>query len=113
MSVTQGQLQEKLFAHPSIQSFNPYSRAVFDKLHRCHTALTGMHRLQCDQPTCGYEHWQYHSCGNRHCPNCGTFKKEQWIEFKTSELLPTAYYHACVPKCRHSGMQACRIHLTP
>jgi len=93
MSVTQGLLQEKLFAHPFIQSFNPYSRAVFDKLHRCHTARTGMHRYRCDQEACGFQHWQYHSCGNRHCPSCGAFKKEQWIEFKTSELLPTAYYH--------------------
>lgn len=93
MSVTQGQLQNKLFAHPFIQSFNPYSKAVFNKLNHCHTAHIGMHRFQCDQGACGFQHWQYHSCGNRHCPNCGAFKKEQWIDFKTSELLPTAYYH--------------------
>ena len=31
--------------------------------------------------------------GNRHCPNCGGLKKEQWVEDLTADLLPTAYYH--------------------
>jgi hypothetical protein len=38
-------------------------------------------------------HCQYHSCGNRHCPNCGGLKKQQWIENLTAQLFPTAYYH--------------------
>jgi len=33
------------------------------------------------------------SGGNRHCPNCGSLKKEQWIEDLTADLLPTGYYH--------------------
>ena len=39
------------------------------------------------------EQYQYHSCGNRHCPNCGGLKGEQWIDNRMSELLPTPYYH--------------------
>jgi hypothetical protein len=39
-------------------------------------------------------HYQYHSCRNRHCPNCGAGKKEQWIEARMAELLPVKYYHA-------------------
>lgn len=42
-----------------------------------------------------HEHFQYHNCGNRHCPNCGGMRREQWLEDKTSELLPTSYFH-CV-----------------
>ena len=38
-------------------------------------------------------HQQYHSCGNRHCLNCGGLKKEQWIENLTAQLFPTSYYH--------------------
>jgi hypothetical protein len=30
---------------------------------------------------------------DRHCPNCGGLKKEQWVEDLTADLLPTAYYH--------------------
>ena len=86
-------LQQTIFSHPYIQSFNPYSRAVFEKLKHCHTAQIGMHRFQCDESECKHVHWQYHSCGNRHCPNCGSWKKEEWIEFKMADLLPTSYYH--------------------
>jgi hypothetical protein len=93
MSVTPATLQQTVFAHPSIAAFNAYSRAVFAKLRQCHTAAIGFHRLRCDDQHCQHTHWQYHSCGNRHCPACGSWKKEQWIDFKTTELLPTAYYH--------------------
>lgn len=93
MCITPAQLQQTIFSHPFIESFNPYSRAVFQKLKDCHTAAIGMHRFQCDQPACAHTHWQYHSCGNRHCPSCGSWKKEEWIDFKTNDLLPTTYYH--------------------
>ena len=93
MCITPAVLQQTIFSHPLIQSFNPYSRAVFQKLKDCHTAAIGMHRFQCDQSDCAHTHWQYHSCGNRHCPSCGSWKKEEWIDFKTNDLLPTTYYH--------------------
>lgn len=93
MCVTPTLVQQTIFSHPLIQSFNPYSRAVFQKLKDCHTAAIGMHRFQCDQSDCAHTHWQYHSCGNRHCPACGSWKKEEWIDFKTTDLLPTTYYH--------------------
>lgn len=93
MSATPALLQRHIFAHPSVESFNPYSQAIFRKLRDCHTAAIGMHRLQCDQSDCNHSQWLYHSCGNRHCPSCGYSKKEQWINDKMADLLPTAYYH--------------------
>jgi hypothetical protein len=53
----------------------------------------GMHYYKCDDENCNHLHYQYHSCGNRHCPNCGGLKKQQWIENLTAQLFPTAYYH--------------------
>lgn len=91
MSVV-NQLQN-LFQSPIVQSFNPFSQAVFNKLSKCHTAGIGVHHYQCNDATCKHEHLQYHSCGNRHCPNCGSMKKEEWIEARINELLPTPYYH--------------------
>jgi len=84
---------QKLFGDHPVKKFNPYSQAVFKKLSHCHTAQTGYHLYRCSEAGCGKEKLQYHSCGNRHCPNCGSMKKEVWIEERTNELLPTAYYH--------------------
>ena len=87
-----GELQQ-VFGQAASLPFNTYSKHVFTKLHRCHTAAIGVHTYKCSDPGCNHLHHQYHSCGNRHCPNCGGFKKEQWIENLTADLLPTAYYH--------------------
>lgn len=86
-------LQQKIFGHKSVENFNPYSRAIFKRLQLCHTAGIGVHHLKCNKSGCDNEHYQYHSCGNRHCPNCGGLKKEQWLQDRVSELLPTTYYH--------------------
>jgi hypothetical protein len=86
-------LQKYIFGHPCVQQFNPYSRAIFYRLSICHTAGIGVHHLQCNKSSCGNEQYQYHSCGDRHCPNYGGNKKEQWLQDRMSELLPTTYYH--------------------
>jgi Putative transposase/Transposase zinc-binding domain len=86
-------LQQKLFGHPCIKQFNTHSQAVFMQLNACHTNRLGKHVFACKDSSCTYLHYQYHSCGNRHCPNCGGFKQEEWIEQQTEHLLPTPYYH--------------------
>lgn len=84
---------QQVFGQAALLPFNHYSQQVFSRLHRCHTAAIGMHTYRCNDPDCKHLHQQYHSCGNRHCPNCGGLKKEQWVEDLTADLLPTAYYH--------------------
>lgn len=84
-------LQSKIFGHPSVKNFNPYSQYVLKKLSDCHTVRLGMHVYSCNH--CDHIHHQYHSCGNRHCPNCGGLKREQWMQDRLSELLPTSYFH--------------------
>lgn len=84
---------QQLFAQAAAGSGNAYSRQVFSRLHHCHTAANGAHTYRCNNTDFHHLHYQYHSCGNRHCPNCGGLKKEQWIENLTAELLPTGYYH--------------------
>ena len=84
-------LQTKIFAHPFVSVFNPYSRSVLGKLSRCHSSAIGMHVYQCNN--CQQIHYQYHCCGDRHCPNCGGMKREEWIQDRMNELIPTKYYH--------------------
>ena len=57
----------------------------------CRTAALGGQRLDCDK--CGHSHWQYHSCRNRHCPQCGTRAKDAWLQGRLAEVLPVPYTH--------------------
>ena len=86
-------LQENIFAHPSVCGFNSYSQAVLSRLSRCHTASIGVHHYRCSNEACRHMHYQYHSCGNRHCPSCGGMKRDQWVEDRMGELVPTSYFH--------------------
>ena len=86
-------LQQVVFSKASRTVNNQYSRNIFKKLTDCHTGNIGVHHYRCESADCGHEKYQFHSCGNRHCPNCGGTKRDQWIADKEAELLPTAYYH--------------------
>lgn len=57
----------------------------------CRTVALGGQQLSCD--TCGHSHWQYHSCRNRHCPQCGMRAKDAWLQGRLAEVLPVPYGH--------------------
>lgn len=57
----------------------------------CRTPALGGQQLSCD--TCGHSHWQYHSCRNRHCPQCGARAKDAWLQGRLAEVLPVPYAH--------------------
>jgi hypothetical protein len=57
----------------------------------CRTRALGGAQLACDQ--CGHRHWQYHSCRNRHCPQCGTRANDQWLQGRAAEALAVPYTH--------------------
>jgi hypothetical protein len=86
-------LQENIFSHTSVSGFNKYSQGVLSRLSRCHTSAIGVHHYRCSNAACRFVHYQYHSCGNRHCPGCGGMKRDQWVEDRMGELLPTTYFH--------------------
>jgi len=57
----------------------------------CRTEALGGHRLQCER--CGHAHNVFHSCRNRHCPQCQTRAKEAWTAARLTEVLPVPYAH--------------------
>ena len=57
----------------------------------CRTSALGGQQLACD--ACGHSHWQYHSCRNRHCPQCGARAKDTWLQGRLAEVLPVPYAH--------------------
>jgi hypothetical protein len=74
-------------------SANTHVQNVLQRLKICRTASLGYHLYRCSDEQCGHIKYQYHSCRDRHCPNCGAIKKQQWIDARMLELLPVKYYH--------------------
>src|SRR5450759_349544 len=86
-------LQQLLQKHPLSCNKNVHVQKVLQRIKVCRTAALGYHVYQCTNDDCGHVKYQYHSCRDRHCPNCGAEKKQQWIEARMQELLPVKYYH--------------------
>jgi hypothetical protein len=57
----------------------------------CRTAALGGERLRCDG--CGIEQWRWHSCRNRHCPQCQSRQRDAWRAARLGELLNVPYCH--------------------
>jgi len=74
-------------------SKHPHVQHVISQLKRCKTNELGYHLYKCRDEACAKYAYQYHSCRNRHCTQCGSFKKDEWVEDRRRELLPIGYYH--------------------
>ena len=74
-------------------SSHPHVHRVMTQLKKCKTSELGFHLYRCTDDDCAQYKYQYHGCRNRHCPQCGGFKKDEWIEDRRRELLPVGYYH--------------------
>lgn len=57
----------------------------------CRTSALGGQRLACSH--CGHSHWHFHSCRNRHCPQCGARAKDRWLQGRLTEVLQVPYTH--------------------
>ena len=64
----------------------PSHRRTLWDIAQCRTAELGGHAYHCD--VCNETHYQYHSCQNRHCPQCQHNQGQQW----QASLLPTPYF---------------------
>jgi hypothetical protein len=76
-----------LAAHPLSVAKAKVWRAIL----ACRTAALGGHVQTCD--ACGTTRHVYHSCRNRHCPQCQTRAKEAWLAARRREVLPVPYFH--------------------
>jgi Putative transposase/Transposase zinc-binding domain len=57
----------------------------------CRTPALGGERLRCEG--CAAEHWRWHSCRNRHCPQCQSRSRDAWRAARLGELLTVPYCH--------------------
>lgn len=66
-------------------------RRVLNKILRCRTPALGGELFQC--PDCPSFHYRYHSCNDRHCPQCGQTDADDWLQRQRARLLlPSAYF---------------------
>jgi hypothetical protein len=57
----------------------------------CRTPALGGQLLRCDG--CGTQQWRWHSCRNRHCPQCQARARDAWRAARLAELLDVPYCH--------------------
>jgi hypothetical protein len=68
----------------------PSHRRVLRDIALCRTPALGGHMYYCED--CDATHYQYHSCQNRHCPQCQHQLGEQWLARQRDLLLPVPYF---------------------
>ena len=70
----------------------PSHRRTIQDICTCRTEAMGGHIYRC--PQCRQEHYQYHSCKNRHCPKCQNDRADRWLDQQRNLLLPVPYFMA-------------------
>lgn len=66
-------------------------RRLLLSVRACRTPALGGHVLVC--PMCGREKEVFHSCRNRHCPNCQAQAQDEWIAKRAKAMLPVPHFH--------------------
>jgi len=65
-------------------------REVLKRILACRTPALGGQLFQC--PDCAGFHYRYHSCNDRHCPQCGQTDADDWLRRQQARLLLPAPY---------------------
>ncbi|HEX9596789.1 MAG TPA: IS91 family transposase [Anaerolineales bacterium] len=68
----------------------PSHRQAIRAIVQCRTPALGGHVYHCD--ACEQSQYYYHSCRNRHCPQCQGDKAADWLARQQEMLLPTPYF---------------------
>jgi len=69
----------------------PEQRRLLSSIRDCRTPALGGEVLVC--PQCGLEKEVFHSCRNRHCPNCQAQAQDAWIAARAGSMLKVPHFH--------------------
>ena len=70
----------------------PSHKKTIEDIIRCRTPAMGGQLYVC--AGCHSYEYAYHSCNNRHCPQCQNEYTTDWIEEQKQRLLPVPYFFA-------------------
>lgn len=71
--------------------FNSYQKRHLVAIGKCRTKYLGGRKLECNN--CKSTQIVYNSCRNRHCPQCQSSNRENWIAARENDVLPVKYFH--------------------
>lgn len=66
-------------------------RRVFRRIAECRTAAMGGALYRCS--SCGHPFAVYHSCRDRHCPQCQSLHRAQWLHRRLEDWPPVPAFH--------------------
>lgn len=84
-------LSDHLNEYRHTHALTPEQARACHLISVCRTEALGGEQVRCDH--CEFEQPRYHSCRNRHCPQCQRQASEAWCEARTEQLLPVRYFH--------------------
>lgn len=68
----------------------PSHKQAIQAILQCRTEALGGHMYTCEH--CHHVVYRYHSCRNRHCPQCQGDKAQQWLSKQQERLLPIPHF---------------------
>lgn len=78
-------------AYQCSHALNPVQAKACHHIAQCRTEALGGQTVHCNQ--CEFEQIRYHSCRNRHCPQCQQQASAQWCDKQREQVLPAPYFH--------------------
>ncbi len=84
-------LRQFLPAYRQRHTLSPQQAKVARHIVSCRTEALGGYTLAC--AGCSYRTEMYHSCRDRHCPQCQQQATDEWLAKRRADLLPVPYYH--------------------
>ncbi|MBL4622533.1 MAG: IS91 family transposase [Immundisolibacteraceae bacterium] len=84
-------INHHLTNYRDLKPLSPQQAKACQRIALCRTEAMGGDVVHCAQ--CDYEQTYYHSCRNRHCPQCQRQASQDWCERQCQQLLPVHYHH--------------------
>jgi hypothetical protein len=69
----------------------PGQARLLRRIAVCRTPALGGEFLVCFD--CGFVKEVFHSCRDRHCPNCQAQAQDEWIASRAASMLPVPHFH--------------------
>jgi hypothetical protein len=71
------------------QPLSPQQRRALWAITHCRTPALGGQLFDCQ---CGRQHFAFHSCNHKACPQCGSAANAKWVQREQRKLVQAPYF---------------------